>query len=437
MLMNEKVVNVTGQALELGCTMLRAVPRDFPQELLLSMQNKSIEIRWLLRNHFDPLQIPFEEQFKQWEKFYQDVLGISLGGWEHIHIPERQYGFNRLVIVAGGLDSNVRPGTLGFINEKVAGVSWEREASEQIIEINQRGSDNDRAMWVRDELAQKCPVRNTVNLSAEVGKKRMIDVGVQILESDRMYYPIHVARIKDGGKNDGKLECISGRHRLAFYALVYGPDTKIPVYLEEMTTNEARDAVVFANQSRATKALEKAEHSVLQAVQGDVSATLEDMYTRTVTCKSKIRRYCVFSVINRGLPMKLSFPVSTTSTRKGGYLTTLANVEGFWRSALEWTDGTTFKDFDASLKSSVKFLNALVDEMQKVKGFKSTEHLATKQLVAIGKYYRSYGEFTGNNAIKKVAEIAKCIVKQGDIGGQKSEKTYAMLTKSLVFGKGK
>ena len=290
---------------------------------------------------------------------------------------------------------------------------------------------------VMNELAQKCPVRNTVNLSAEVGKKRMIDVGVQILESDRMYYPIHVARIKDGGKNDGKLECISGRHRLAFYALVYGPDTKIPVYLEEMTTNEARDAVVFANQSRATKALEKAEHSVLQAVQGDVSATLEDMYTRTVTCKSKIRRYCVFSVINRGLPMKLSFPVSTTSTRKGGYLTTLANVEGFWRSALEWTDGTTFKDFDASLKSSVKFLNALVDEMQKVKGFKSTEHLATKQLVAIGKYYRSYGEFTGNNAIKKVAEIAKCIVKQGDIGGQKSEKTYAMLTKSLVFGKGK
>lgn len=287
---------------------------------------------------------------------------------------------------------------------------------------------------VMAELAKKCPIRNCVNLSAEVRKKRVQDVAAQIVESGRMYFPIHVARIK-GKDGTVTIQCTSGRHRAVGLAILYGVDVKIPVYMEDQTISEARDAVVFANQTRSAKALERAEHSVLQSVQGDVDTAQEDLYYRTVTGKDKAKKYCVFSVISRGYPAKLEFPVSTGSTRKGGRLTTLANVEGFWGAALEWTDGMEFKEFDSGLKATIKFLNALVAAMQKEKGFDPSAHLATKQLVAIGKYYRTYKEITGSNAFRVVGGIAKCIVKMGPIGGEKSEKTYNALTKALAMSK--
>jgi len=280
---------------------------------------------------------------------------------------------------------------------------------------------------VLSELAKECPNRNRINLSAEVQKKRVLSVGAQVISAGRMYQPIHVARIKE----DGKLECTSGRHRLAFLALMYGANTKIPVYIEEMTLNEARDAVVVANQTRPTKALERAEHAVLQAVKGNAEAAQDDLYYKTVTCKQNVSKYCVFSVVSRGYPMRLSFPVSTDSSRQNGCLTTLANVENYWRAAIEWTDGMKREDFDKSLKESVRFLNALVAAMHKQKGFDPKQHLASMTLVAIGKYYRTYSDITGNNAIEVVEDIAKNIVKMGDIGRQKTEKTNAALTAAL------
>lgn len=288
--------------------------------------------------------------------------------------------------------------------------------------------DDEQADELMAELAKECPVRNRVNLSAEVQKKRILDIGAQIVESGRMYQPISVARIKE----DGRLECTSGRHRLAFLALVYGPDTRIPVCIEDMTMNEARDAVVVSNQARPTKALERAEHTVLQAVKGNLNAEQDDLYYRTVTAKAKARRYCVFSVINRSYPMKLGFVVSKDSSRKGGGITTLTNIEGFWGAALDWEDGMERKKFDAELKESVKFLNGVVETMQAQKGFNSKQHLAAMTLSAIGKYYRAFREITGGDASAVAVEVAKCVVKMGDVGRQKSEKTYSTLAKALV-----
>lgn len=278
------------------------------------------------------------------------------------------------------------------------------------------------------ELAKECPVRNQVNLSAEVRQDRMLQVGVMIVKAGRMYSPIHVARIEKGGK----LECTSGRHRLAFLALAYGAEAKIPVYIENMTINEARDAVVVANQVRSTKALEKVEHAVLRAVGGNVDAEQDELYVKAITTKSNVSNYCVYSVVNRKYPMKLSFPVSMDSSRKGGGLTTMSNVGNFWKSALEWAKETTRKDFDAKLKDSVRFLNDMVSAMQGKKGFNPKQHLASKPLVAIGKYYRTYFEITGRNAVEIVKDVAGEIVAMGDIGPHKSEKTYVALAKALV-----
>jgi len=288
------------------------------------------------------------------------------------------------------------------------------------------GGDHKDALMA--ELAQECPVRNRVNLSAEVQKKRILDVGAQIVESGRMYQPVSVARIKD----DGRLECTSGRHRLAFLALMYGSDTRIPVCVEDMTMNEARDAVVVSNQARPTKALERAEHTVLQAVKGNLNAEQDDLYYRTVTAKAKARRYCVFSVINRSYPMKLDFAVSQDSSRKGGGVTTLTNIEGFWGAALDWEDGMERKKFDAELKESVRFLNVVVATMHTQKGFVPKQHLAAMTLSAVGKYYRAFREITGGDASSVAVDVAKCVVKMGEVGRQKSEKTYSVLAKALV-----
>jgi len=277
------------------------------------------------------------------------------------------------------------------------------------------------------EIAEKCPIPNRVNLSAEVTRSRVITVGADILKKGRMFQPIQVARIEE----DGALECTSGRHRLAFLAMAYGPGVEIPVYIESMTLNEARDAVVVANQARPTKALERAEHAVMKAVGGNTQAKQDELYAMTVTTKAKAKKYCVYSVIDRGYPVPLDFSVSLTSSRKDGSLTTLTNVENFWGTALEWKHGMSRADFDESLGASITFLNKLVASM-KVEGyFNPVHHLAAMTMSAIGKYYRSYQEITGKNAIDVVDRIAEEIVAMGDIGRQKSDETYNKLTQAM------
>jgi len=279
------------------------------------------------------------------------------------------------------------------------------------------------------EVAKECKIPNKVNLSAEVVKSRVVAIGAQIFEAGRMYQPIQVARIKDG--DNTTLECTSGRHRLVALALVYGAASEIPVYIENMTLNEARDAVVVANQARPTKAMERAEHTVLRAVSGNVDAEQDELYKRTAKTKAKARKYCVYSVLSRGYPKKLSFKVSMTSSRKDGGLTTLTNVENFLGAALEWNKDMSRKDFDAGLSGAVSFLNAFAKELKKTDGFDPSHHMASMTMAAMGKYYKTYREITGNEATEVADKVASIVVSMGEIGRQKSETTYNLITKAM------
>ena len=280
------------------------------------------------------------------------------------------------------------------------------------------------------EIAAECKVRNRVNLSAEVLKSRVIAVGSQIMEAARMYQPIQVARIKDDEGNT-MLECTSGRHRLVAIALIYGCDSEIPVYVENMTLNEARDAVVVANQARPTKAMERAEHAVLRAVGGDISAGQDEMYEKTAKTKAKARKYCVYSVVRNGYPKKLTFKVSMTSSRKDGGLTTLTNVENFMGAALEWSKEMSQKEFDKELGKVVTFLNAVAKAFKGIEGFDPAHHMASMTMSSMGKYYKTYGEITGDNPVKVAPKVAEVVVSMGKIGRQKSEETYEMIAKAM------
>jgi ParB-like chromosome segregation protein Spo0J len=274
-------------------------------------------------------------------------------------------------------------------------------------------------------LAKEFAAANRTNLSWEVNFDHTLKLGAEILQAGRMFSPITVAKITE----DGKLEPISGRHRLAFLALAYGSDVEVPVILEEMDLNTARDAVVVANMARPTKAMERAEHAVLAAVAGNADAKPDELYSSLCKSKLKARKYCVYTVIERKHPCKLGFPVSLTSSRKDGGLTTVSNVEGFWGAAVKWASDMERKEFDASLKAATEFLNEMGEAMQGVEKFDPKQHLAAKAMVAIGKYYLVSCEHDGKSPV--ASKVAKAVVALGDIGRQTSEKIYAALTKAL------
>jgi len=324
----------------------------------------------------------------------------------------------RKMLRRAGLDEE---GGLPPIEELLAGKQGKKvKISDIAIFISDVEDD------VLSEFAKKCPHRNRVNLSAEVELAQIESVGAKILGSGRMYQPIQVANISDGGA----LECTSGRHRLIFLAMAYGVDESVPVYIEDMTLNEARDAVVYANQGRKTKALEQAEHAVLQAIGGNIEAEQDEIYLKTITNKTTVKKYCVYSVFERGLPLKFAFPVSMTSSRKGGGLTTLKALEAYWGSALEWNKGMERIEFDGKLKQSIEFLNALVEAFQKDGAFESDQHMATMTLSAIGKYYRERQSMVGDS-MSLVGNVATSIIAMGEIGRQKHEVTYEALASMM------
>ena len=276
------------------------------------------------------------------------------------------------------------------------------------------------------DLHKKMPVLNRVNLSACVDLNLVKRNGGDILKAGRMYQPIQVARIEE----DGRYECTSGRHRVVFLALVYGPDAEIPVYIEDMSLNEARDAVVVANESRNAKAMEKAEHAVLSAVGGDIDAKRDEMYQKTSKNKSGALKYGVYSVFHQGNPAKFDFAITNNSTRKNGELTTITCVESYWSAALAWNKDMTRKDFDAQLKDSVVFLNAVAKAFVSNPAFEPAQHMANMTLSAIGKYYKAL-EDAGVDTSEKVDKLTNIVVAMGEIGRQKSNETYDAIVEAM------
>jgi len=274
------------------------------------------------------------------------------------------------------------------------------------------------------DLFKKMGIQNRVNLSTCVDLNRVKVVGGQILSAGRMYQPIQVAKIEE----DGRLECTSGRHRMVFLALLYGPDAEIPVYIEDMALNEARDAVVVANMARKAKAREKADHAALASVGGDVDAEQDELYANMATTKAKVAKYCTFSVLERSRPMKLKFDLGT---RKQGCLASITIMEGFWSRALDWQKEMSRKEFDAGLKASIQFANKLAEMFEANPSFEASQHMASMTMKAIGKYYRTMldaGTEIDDAFVKKVTDV---VVAMGAIGRQSSDVTYTALVKAM------
>jgi hypothetical protein len=272
-------------------------------------------------------------------------------------------------------------------------------------------------------LAAECPERNRLNRD-DILRSRILAVGTEIFKAERMWTPIHVFH----DPSTGGTECISGRHRLAFLALTYGPSIKIPVYIENLTLKAAREATAVANDSRPVKALERASYAILRAAGGNTEADKDILYERMAAHKPDIGKYCVYSVIERGYPEKLTFRVSEKSSRPDGGITTVSNVEEFWGEALPRRKGMGRKEFDAGLAESVRFLNALMARIGGLSGFDPDQHLTANVMSAIGRYYQTFQTIARRNAIEIVGPLAEGVVKLG----QTSKRPLAELCNAVA-----
>jgi hypothetical protein len=282
--------------------------------------------------------------------------------------------------------------------------------------------ENEVLAW----LAEGIPNKNVINGSAEVDLKNIVNVGVEIVKSGKLYQIPHIADIPDCGD-----QCTSGRHRLAFLALAYGFDALIPFYSEAMSLNEARDAVVYANDSRTVGAQERAEHAAMQAASGNADISQDDLYAKMCFNRRDSRQYCVFSVINRGYPSKLRFSVSTTAA-KGDSLATISSISGFWKVALEWVPGMTRLEFDKNLENSTEFINRLVEYMRTLAGFQADQHMAAMPLVAIGKYYRNMTDVGMAIDQLVIEKLAKVIVGLGPIARVSTDNVYGAIRSGML-----
>lgn len=219
---------------------------------------------------------------------------------------------------------------------------------------------------------------------------------------------------------------------MAFLAIVYGSELEVPVYLEHMTLKAAREAVAVANESRPIKALERASYAILRVVGGDSAADQEKLYTALARYKTSVSKYCVYSVIEREYPVKISFKLSERSSLPDGGVTTVSNVEIFWGEALDWKRDMPQKVFDEELGESVKFLNLFIWTISRISLFDPSQHLSANVMVAIGRYYNTYHKITSRNAILIQDALAKAVVDIDQIGHKNQSEIYNEIAGSMV-----
>lgn len=260
------------------------------------------------------------------------------------------------------------------------------------------------------QVYDEASLPNRCNLSAKVDADRVKMVGGQMLKAGRLFHPIQVAEIDF----DGRLECVSGRHRLVALALLFGCDAEVTVFVEKMSLEQACDAVIFANQSRSIKARERAQHAVLAAVHGNPDADADERYMKAVQHKPDTEDYCAYMVIEQERPVKLGF--KWRPSKGGTGLASIGALKKYWRNATRWHKDLTRTEFDGRLKESTQFLNALVKELQKQDDFDPRKQLGSMPLQGIGRYYASVcdaGVETDKEFIRELAEVLVRVVAAG------------------------
>lgn len=109
-----------------------------------------------------------QEWIAEWESFYQDVFGIRVG-FSNLKIPEKESGFNRLIIMAAGMTPQQ---TFDKCEKLFPCWKWTSDSFDSMVSYSQRTSKNGAyAVWVRDCMEADEDLKNQ---SADVIKSKQI-----------------------------------------------------------------------------------------------------------------------------------------------------------------------------------------------------------------------------------------------------------------------
>ena len=109
-----------------------------------------------------------EELIAEWEGFYQDIFGIKADS-SNLQIPEKEPGFNRLIIIAEGMTPQRLYDKCG---ELFPCWKWASATLDNLVTYSERTSKNGAyAIWVRDYVEADEEFKN---LSADKIKAKNI-----------------------------------------------------------------------------------------------------------------------------------------------------------------------------------------------------------------------------------------------------------------------
>jgi hypothetical protein len=287
---------------------------------------------------------------------------------------------------------------------------------------------NDSANWdgsntvlgraMRD-IAEQFGGDNVLNPHAEVDPRRVIAVLGKIIAMRRLYNPIKAFAVSNLDSKSKKragvaeYQVFDGRNRAVALALLFGPQVRIPMWIDEEDKTAATVATLEANNVRPTRNMEKVavQGVEMQAAQATPAAAFASLGENG----KRIARWVVgqTSVLKTRVFTKTTFPVSER-VKKDSYAVPITGYQEFIKHAIRSFKKDSLKSLDpfaAQMNPVLLGLNTLFDEIKAQDKTGNLHH-----------YWTAYTAPTFGNL------LADAII----VGGQKPEAAGKAVAKMAV-----
>lgn len=213
---------------------------------------------------------------------------------------------------------------------------------------------------------------NVLNPHAEVDPRRVVQVLGKIISMGKLYNPIKAFKVDLDQRNKKKAgladyQVFDGRNRAAALAILFGPNLKIPVWIDEEAKSKATVATLEANNVRATRNMEKVavQGVEMQSAHPDPASAFKTLngngkrIARWVAGQTHILRNRVFE--------RVGFQV-TERVQRGVYAVPVTGYQEFLKHAMRFIDRKAWYDLDAftgPMNSILLGMDKLVSEIPK------------------------------------------------------------------------
>jgi len=215
---------------------------------------------------------------------------------------------------------------------------------------------------------------NILNPHAEVDPRRVIVVLSKIISMGKLYNPIKAFKVDNLDQRSKKKAALAeyqifdGRNRAAALAILFGPNLKIPLWIDEEGKSKATIATLEANNVRATRNLEKVavQGVEMQSSHPDPATAFKSFHSNS----KKIARWVVAQthILKNKQFDRVSFQI-TERVQRGTYAIPVTGYQEFVKHSIRLIDRKHWDNLDAftpSMNKVLAGLDALSIEIPKV-----------------------------------------------------------------------